>query len=98
MRYFFILCLVSSLARADEGLDIWQLRCVPCHSEGGAGWLQLSQRSDGVSADLKQRPLTAEQIRISIRQGIGVMPAMSKVELSDQQLSGVIDYLMGADQ
>jgi mono/diheme cytochrome c family protein len=88
-----ILMMLPMLSFGSEGQDAYEQRCVPCHSPGNAGWLQLKARNDGLPAELLKRPLNTQLIEQVVRNGLQSMPAISRVELSDQQLAEVITYI-----
>ena len=95
---FFILLMLPMLSFGSEGQDTYEQRCVPCHSPGNAGWLQLKARNDGLSAELLKRPLNVHFIEQVVRNGLESMPAISRVVLSDQQLAEVIAYIIAQAQ
>ncbi len=88
-----ILMMLPTLSFGSEGQDAYQQRCVPCHSPGNAGWLQLKARNDGQPPELLKRPLNGQFIEHVVRQGLHSMPAISRVELSDRQLTEVIEFI-----
>lgn len=93
-----ILMMLPMLSFGSEGQDAYQQRCLPCHSPGNAGWLQLKARNDGLSAELLKRPLNVHFIEQVVRNGLPSMPAITRVELSDQQLAEVITYIIAQAQ
>jgi len=71
--------------------------CAPCHDNGGFAVGVLTDRL-GKKAALIDRgnTLDAATIRFAVRHGIGAMPAMSKLEVTDAELDGIIAYLAKA--
>lgn len=73
--------------------------CASCHDGGGFGVVVLRDRVGADRAVLRRRTdLTAGLIRVAVRNGIGAMPAMSKLEVSDVELDGIIAELTRAGQ
>jgi cytochrome c553 len=76
----------------DEALFVE--KCGMCHRQMGMGTVILARRMDRKLAMLEARTdLTAALITVSVRQGIGNMPRISRGELSDAQLTRVSAYL-----
>jgi len=71
--------------------------CASCHDNGGLAVKVLTDRL-GTKAALIDRGnmLDAETIRFVVRHGVGAMPAMSKLEVSDAALAGIIAHLAKA--
>jgi len=94
MKYWLtLLLLMPSWLIASEGEVAYTQRCMPCHSPGNAGWLQLTARNDGLSPELLKRPLNGPFIEHVVRHGLNSMPPISKIELSDKQLTDVIAFI-----
>jgi cytochrome c5 len=83
-------------ARADEALDrqIYAARCVKCHGESGTGTFMLGRRIGKDKAMLERRTdLAPELIRHVVRNGIVSMPAITRVEVTDDELNAIVRYL-----
>jgi len=71
--------------------------CAPCHDNGGVAVKILTDRLGAKAALIDRRnTLDADTIRFVVRHGMGAMPAMSKLEVSDAALDGIIAYLAKA--
>jgi mono/diheme cytochrome c family protein len=69
-------------------------KCSMCHRQMGMGTVILARRMDSKVARLEVRTdLTAEYITLTVRQGIGNMPRISRAEVSDAQLARIAGYL-----
>ena len=78
------------------GRQEYQFICGPCHfsTSTGYGAFKLRQRLGNDKALLHQRAdLTAELIRVAVRNGFGTMPALSMVEVTNEQLEHIVSYL-----
>lgn len=102
--FFIISCLTSTLVFAEgdneqfvgPGGKEYLYTCGPCHASTttGYGAFRLQQRLGKEKALLHERDdLTAEVIRVAVRNGIGAMPALSQVEVNDRQLESIIGFL-----
>lgn len=68
--------------------------CGTCHDNGGFAVRVLSDRLGPDRALITgRRDLTPAAIRAIVRNGFGAMPAMSKLEVSDQELEAIIAEL-----
>jgi Cytochrome C oxidase, cbb3-type, subunit III len=78
---------------ADERLYVE--KCSMCHRQMGMGTVILARRMDPKVARLEVRTdLTAEYITLTVRQGIGNMPRISRAEVSDPELARITRYLL----
>jgi mono/diheme cytochrome c family protein len=70
-------------------------KCSMCHRQMGMGTVILARRMDPKVARLEVRTdLTAEYITLTVRQGIGNMPRISRAEVSDPELARITRYLL----
>jgi cytochrome c5 len=85
-----------------KGKAVYDLWCLGCHAPltgmgmfPPAGSYRLQERYKGtVPAALEERTdLTGEFIRVVVRQGMNMMPATRKTEITDAELNAVIAYL-----
>jgi mono/diheme cytochrome c family protein len=68
--------------------------CGTCHDRGGFGVQVLADRLGKAQSLLHVGTrMPAEAIRVIVRQGVGAMPAMSKLEVTDAELDGIVAYL-----
>jgi mono/diheme cytochrome c family protein len=69
-------------------------RCAMCHREGQTGAFILARRLGKEKSLLEQRTdLQPAYIRQVVRAGLVNMPRLSRVEMPDPDLDGVIAYL-----
>ena len=68
--------------------------CATCHDRGGFAVQVLRDRLGPQGAELHRRnSLDPDTIRMVVRHGMGAMPAMSRLEVSDAELDGIITEL-----
>lgn len=68
--------------------------CGTCHDNGGFAVRVLADRSGPENSMIHERnDLAPDAIRAIVRNGFGAMPAMSKLEVSDEELDGIIAFL-----
>jgi mono/diheme cytochrome c family protein len=68
--------------------------CGTCHDRGGFGVQVLAARLGAAKSLLHAgTQMPAEAIRVIVRQGLGAMPAMSRLEVSDSELDSIVAYL-----
>lgn len=80
--------------RPAAGQALYRSRCGMCHQEGGFGANTLAERLGKGLSILEQRTdLDPTLVRQVVRRGIGSMPAITKVELTDEELGTIADYL-----
>jgi mono/diheme cytochrome c family protein len=82
-------------ARADDvGKLAFKARCSKCHGESGTGTFMLARRLGKEKALLESRlDLTPEFIRHVVRNGIVSMPALTRIEVTDDELRAISNYL-----
>lgn len=84
------------------GRAAFQRVCAPCHARGpgldgspmlpGAAALALRHRG-AVSPFLEERSdLSAEVLRVFVRQGSGTMPMFRRTEISDEEIAALAAY------
>jgi mono/diheme cytochrome c family protein len=84
----------SRTAAATDGAGLFQRKCGYCHLAGGTGTMMLARRlgpANGLLAD--RRDIPADYVRTVVRNGIGSMPALTRVEVEDQQLGTIATWL-----
>lgn len=90
------LICASATSRADDALDkqIYEARCVKCHGESGTGTFMLGRRHGKDKAILAQRTdLDSDFVRHVVRNGIVSMPAITRVEVTDDELNAIVRHL-----
>lgn len=97
---FFTLLAGSALADDSVSLaktggeGIFVEKCGMCHQAGGMGTGILGRRLEGDLALLENRKdLQGEFITVVVRSGFNTMFPLSRIEVSDEQLDEIIDYL-----
>jgi len=69
-----------------EGQRLFEQKCALCHGAVGTGTMMLARRLGKDNALLAQRTdLQPEYVEAVLRNGIGSMPAITRVELTDAQ-------------
>lgn len=69
-------------------------RCGVCHAPGGTGAFMLGRRLGAERAVLAdRRDLTAPFVAAVVRQGLGDMPRLTRVELTDEELAVLAAWL-----
>jgi mono/diheme cytochrome c family protein len=91
---------------AARGKVVFERVCAPCHARGPGidgspmlpGAAALAAKHKGaVSPYLEERSdLSAEVIRVFVRQGSGAMPMFRKTEISDAEIEAVAAFLAAA--
>lgn len=77
-----------------RGEAVYTRICAMCHSPTGPATVTLAARLGADRAQLSQRrDLLPVYIRHVIRNGIGTMPHITKVEVPDSDADAVIAYL-----
>jgi cytochrome c5 len=88
--------LASGAACADDAGDkqAFAARCAKCHGESGTGTFMLGRRHGKDKAMLERRAdLASEFVRHVVRNGIVSMPAITRVEVTDDELDAIVRYL-----
>jgi mono/diheme cytochrome c family protein len=87
----------ASTTTGPAGKQLFHRYCIECHGEGPdkPGTVALQAKYQGeVPALLDQRKdLTAEQVIYTVRNGVSIMPAARKTEISDADLKAMAEYL-----
>lgn len=89
----------NSTVGASAGIDgasLFVARCGYCHLAGGTGTLMLARRHGKDHALLAERTdLDRDYVRAVVRNGLNSMPALTRVEVPDEQLDAIATYLSG---
>lgn len=85
----------SRTASGQDGARMFNRRCGVCHLGGGMGTNLLAGRTGPENALLAQRPggVPRELTLEVVRHGLGAMPPLSRVEVTDAELGAIADYL-----
>ncbi|CAN5827949.1 hypothetical protein BH23GEM6_BH23GEM6_22040 [soil metagenome] len=70
-------------AQLVRGEIVYSLQCAQCHPGGEAG----------LGPSINDKPLPTWLIRFQVRNGLGVMPAFSREQISPEDLDALILYL-----
>ena len=87
-----------------SGAHLFSNRCGACHLEAGMGTNVLTKRfvMQGQSPEkglLTQRTdLTVDYVKQVVREGKGVMPRLTPVDVTDSELELIADFLSGDRQ
>lgn len=82
--------------RAAEGDPeaVFLARCQYCHVQLGPGTITLAKRLGEEDALLANRTdLTKDYVSTVVRKGLNTMPALTRVEVSDEELELIAQYL-----
>ena len=86
----------ADAASASPEQALFLQKCGICHSQGGTGTMMLARRlGDEKSLLAEREDLTPEYIAAVVRHGLNSMPPITRVELTEAQLSDVSLYLTG---
>lgn len=81
----------------ERGEAVYEYWCAPCHAPGpghpGTQSLQLKYDGDRPAVLLERTDLTADAIKVFVRQGILSMAPFRKTEISDAELDDLAAYL-----
>jgi mono/diheme cytochrome c family protein len=77
--------LTTDDPRVTLGHRVFSQHCNQCHPGGAAG----------LAPAINNTPLPVNLIKTQVRQGLGLMPAFSEREISEEELDGVVRYLKG---
>ena len=86
----------TTSASPIDGQQIYEFKCLPCHAEGPGhpGTMRLAIRSGEDQSVLTKRDnLTADYIKIIVRQGLLEMPPFRPSEITDSELEALADYI-----
>lgn len=79
----------SAPAKAD-GAALFAARCGYCHLPGGTGTMMLARRLGKDKGLLAARTdLNADYVRAVVRSGLNSMPALTRVEVPDEELDAI---------
>jgi mono/diheme cytochrome c family protein len=82
------------LAAAQDGERMFMRRCGVCHLEGGMGTMVLARRLPPEQAKLQdRRDLQRELVVAAVREGIGSMPRLTRVDVTDPELDAIAAFL-----
>lgn len=85
-------------ATIERGQSVYRQWCLSCHGTGQhtPGTMALFFKYEGkVPPMLEHRSdLTADALRVFIRQGVSVMPSFRKTEISDVDIDAMGAYLL----
>jgi len=83
-----------SMPDVPQPARTYENACGTCHHNGGFAVQVLADRLGADAALIHRRNnLDPDTIRTIVRSGMGAMPAMSKLEVSDVELDDIIAYL-----
>ncbi|MEO0062850.1 MAG: hypothetical protein RLZZ08_1410 [Pseudomonadota bacterium] len=81
-------------ADTADGQYVFEQKCALCHGTVGTGTMMLARRLGKDHALLAQRTdLQPAYVEAVVRNGIGSMPAITRVELTDAQLAQLARFL-----
>lgn len=85
----------TRLAADQDGERMFNRRCGACHLGGGMGTNLIAIRAGPENALLASWPggVPAEPTRTVVRHGMGAMPGLSRVEVTDAELDAIARYL-----
>jgi mono/diheme cytochrome c family protein len=84
----------STSASQPRPLRDYQSACASCHERQGFAVRILTDRVGADKALIsKRRDLSPDFIRAVVRGGLGAMPPMSRIEISDVELSAIVSEL-----
>jgi len=89
------LALAGCTARQEHGQELFDLHCADCHEEANPDLKKQPPSLKGLfhSKTLPSgAPATDEQVRKTVIQGIGTMPAFDR-RLSQNDVNDLIEYL-----
>ncbi len=82
------------LAPGQDGGALFNARCAVCHAAGGMGANVLAGRLGPEKSLLANRTdLNADYVQYVARHGLGAMPRLSRVEVTDPELKAIAAYL-----
>lgn len=85
----------TRLAANQDGERMFNRRCGVCHLGGGMGTNLIAIRAGPENALLASRTggVPAETTRTVVRHGMGAMPGLTRVEVTDAELDAIARYL-----
>jgi cytochrome c5 len=85
---------VFAHAAAGDPEAVYLARCQYCHVRLGPGTITIARRLGEEEALLASRTdLTEDYIKTVVRGGLNTMPAITRVEVSDEELELIAGYL-----
>ena len=88
---------------ASRGEAVFRKVCAPCHGAGpgndgspmlpGTAKLQAKYQGAVPAALEKRRDLSADALRVFVRNGVGAMPRFRKTEISDADIDAMAAWL-----
>lgn len=75
-------------ASIQRGKTVFDANCHSCHLQG----------QGGMGPALNNKPLPKFLIKLQVRNGLGVMPAFSEKQISDQELEDLANYVVALRQ
>jgi len=102
MRILIVLAMFITAANlpaaADDmlGKQVYKKWCYECHAAGKnypGTWMMAFKSGEAKAVLTERKDLSADFIRIWVRQGGGGMPLFRRVEISDSELDAIIKYL-----
>jgi cytochrome c5 len=85
---------VFAHAAAGDPEAVYLARCQYCHVQLGPGTITIARRIGEEEALLASRTdLTEDYIKTVVRGGLNTMPAITRVEVSDEELELIAGYL-----
>lgn len=79
---------------ADAGERLYGSKCAFCHVGRNTGTIMLGRRLGKEMAELHKRTdLDADYVKAVVRTGIVNMPPISRVDVTDDELEKIADYL-----
>jgi (+)-pinoresinol hydroxylase len=89
--------LLSSVAHAADGQQIYEKWCAPCHAPGpqhpGTQALDALYKGSKPAALIQRTDLTPPIVKQFVRTGVSVMPFFRKTEISDAELDALAAFL-----
>ena len=84
----------AAAASAPEAAALFARKCGLCHAPGGTGAFMLGRRLGPERAVLAdRRDLTVPFVATVVRHGLGNMPRLSRVEVTDEELAVLAAWL-----
>lgn len=81
-------------ASADAGERLYGSKCAFCHVGRNTGAIMLGRRLGNDMAELHTRTdLDADYVKAVVRSGIVNMPPISRVDVTDEELGKIAEYL-----
>jgi mono/diheme cytochrome c family protein len=94
-----LVAMTTAAAAAEpvSGQAVYQRWCVHCHSTGrgnpGTESLQVKYKGTPPAVLLDRTDLTADAIKVFVRQGVLSMPPFRKTEITDTELGALSNWM-----